>query len=142
MSDALEQATCPISRRPQRSLAARHPRRHQLFLVSGVAHVNSSLHRWSNNPGAWSLEGHADVARLFPGRRLDAMRLRCRLSSWLAAAASCRRSCRTLEAGARAHPTGPLALVAIEGLEADLGAHGRPGIPQGRIQLGAVSLLG
>src|SRR5258708_34424528 len=45
------------------------------FLGSGVAHVNSSLHRLVDNPGAWSLEGHADVARLFQAVGLDAMRL-------------------------------------------------------------------
>src|SRR5258705_12603518 len=45
------------------------------FLVSGVSHLNSSLHRLVDNPGAWSLEGHADVARLFQAVGLDAMRL-------------------------------------------------------------------
>lgn len=45
------------------------------FLVSGVAHLNSSLHRLIDNPGAWSLEGHADVTRLFEAVGLDAARL-------------------------------------------------------------------
>src|ERR1700704_5788264 len=45
------------------------------FLVSGVAHLNSSLHRLVDNPGAWSLEGHADVSRLFRAVGLDAARL-------------------------------------------------------------------
>ena len=45
------------------------------FLVSGVAHLNSSLHRLVDNPGAWSLEGQADVSRLFRAVGFDAARL-------------------------------------------------------------------
>ena len=45
------------------------------FLVNGVAHLKSSLHRLVDNPGAWSLEGHADAALLFQSIGLDAARL-------------------------------------------------------------------
>src|ERR1700680_1786647 len=45
------------------------------FFVNGVGHLNSSLHRLIDNPGAWSLEGHADVALLFRAVGLDAARL-------------------------------------------------------------------
>jgi flagellar biosynthesis protein FlhB len=45
------------------------------FLVSGVAQLNSTLLRLIDNPGAWSLEGHADAARLFHAIGLDALRV-------------------------------------------------------------------
>src|SRR2546423_12986348 len=45
------------------------------FLVSGVTHLNSSLHRLVHNPSAWSLERHADVSRLFRAVGFDAARL-------------------------------------------------------------------
>ena len=45
------------------------------FLVSGVVHLTSTLYLLIDNPGGWSLEGHADAARLFQSIGLDATRL-------------------------------------------------------------------
>lgn len=45
------------------------------FLVSGTAHLNSSLARLIDNPGGWSLENSADVVGLFHVIGMDAARL-------------------------------------------------------------------
>jgi flagellar biosynthesis protein FlhB len=45
------------------------------FLVGGVSHLNVSLRRLIDNPGGWSLEGSADVTRLFQAIAMDALRL-------------------------------------------------------------------
>jgi flagellar biosynthetic protein FlhB len=76
MGDAREQGNVPYSREASTLasllgilIVA------SFFLASGVAHLKSSLHRLVDNPGAWSLEGHADAARLFQAIGLDAARL-------------------------------------------------------------------
>ena len=76
MRDALEQGNVPYSREAA-TLASLLGILivTSFFLVSGVAHLKSSLHRLIDNPGAWSLEGHADAARLFQAVGLDAVRL-------------------------------------------------------------------
>ena len=73
MSDALERGNVPYSREAATLasllgilIVA------SFFLVNGVGHLNSTLHRLIDNPGAWSLEGHADAARLFQAVGIDA----------------------------------------------------------------------
>jgi flagellar biosynthesis protein FlhB len=76
MRDALEQGNVPSSREAA-TLASLLGILIVIsfFLVSGVTHLTSTLHRLVDNPGAWSLEGHADAALLFQAIGIDAVRL-------------------------------------------------------------------
>src|SRR4029079_2468601 len=76
MSDALERGNVPYSREAA-TLASLLGILivTGFFLVRGVAHLNGTLLRLLDNPGGWSLEGHADASRLFQAVGLEAARL-------------------------------------------------------------------
>jgi flagellar biosynthesis protein FlhB len=113
------------------------------FLVSGVAHLNSTLHRLVDNPGAWSLEGHADVARLFQAVGLDAARLLLPAVIVLAAAgilsSVLQNSPRLVLDRIRPDPS---RLSISKGWRRIFGTHGQMEFLKAAFKLAAVGLLG
>ena len=69
-------AMCPTLARPRRSLHCSASSSSPASSSSAASpHLTSTLHRLIDNPGGWSLEGHADASRLFQAIGLDAARL-------------------------------------------------------------------
>ena len=144
MRDALEQGNVPYSREAA-TLAS------LLgilivtgyFLVNGVAQLSSSLHRLVDNPGAWSLEGHADVALLFQAVGLGAAQFLIPPIIVLAAAGILSSALQNpprlvLE---RILPD-PSRLSLSKGWKRVFGGHARVEFLKAAFKLGAVSLLG
>jgi len=144
MSDALERGNVPYSREAA-TLASLLGILivTGFFLVRGVAHLNGTLLRLLDNPGGWSLEGHADASRLFQAVGLEAARLLLPVAIVLAAAG-------ILSAVVQNPPRlvlerilpDPSRLSLSKGWKRIFGGHGRIEFLKGVFKLGAVSLLG
>jgi flagellar biosynthesis protein FlhB len=144
MRDALEQGNVPYSREAA-TLASLLGILvvTSFFLVSGVAHLNSSLHRLVDNPGAWSLEGHADVARLFEAVGLDAARLLLPAVIVLAAAGILSSVLQNSPRLVLERIRPDLSRLSLsKGWKRIFGAQGRLEFLKAAFKLGAVSLLG
>ena len=113
------------------------------FLVSGVAHLNSSLHRLVDNPGAWSLEGQADVSRLFRAVGVDAARLLVPAIIVLAAAGILSSVLQNSPRLVLDRIRPDLSRLSIsKGWRRIFGAHGQVEFLKAAFKLGAVGLLG
>src|SRR5436190_11278771 len=144
MRDALEQGNVPYSREAA-TLASILGLLivTGYFLVNGVAQLSSSLQRLVDNPGAWSLEGHADVALLFQAVGLGAAQLLIPPIIVLAAAGILSSALQNpprlvLE---RILPD-PSRLSLSKGWKRVFGGHARVEFLKAAFKLGAVSLLG
>lgn len=113
------------------------------FLVSGVSHLHSTLRLLVDNPGVWSLEGHADVALLFQAVGLDAARLLLPAVIVLAAAGILSSVLQNSPSLVFERIRPDLSRLSIsKGWKRIFGGHGRLEFLKAAFKLSAVGLLG
>lgn len=113
------------------------------FLVSGVSQVSSSLYRLLDNPGAWSLEGHADVSRLFQAVGTDTLRLLVPAIIILAAAGILSSALQNAPSLVFERIRPDLSRLSLaKGWKRIFGGHARVEFLKAAFKLGAVTVLG
>jgi flagellar biosynthesis protein FlhB len=144
MSDALERGNVPYSREAA-TLASLLGILivTGFFLVNGVAHLNATLLRLLDNPGGWSLEGHADASKLFQAVGLEAARLLLPVAIVLGAAGILSSVVQNPPRLVLERIRPDLSRLSLsKGWNRIFGGHGRIEFLKGVFKLGAVSLLG
>ncbi len=144
MRDAIEQGNVPYSREAA-TLASLLGILMVIsfFLVSGVSHLNSTLLRLLDSPGAWSLEGHADASKLFQAVGMDAARLLLPVAIVLAAAGILSSVVQNPPRLVLERIRPDLSRLSLsKGWKRIFGGHGRLEFLKGVFKLGAVTLLG